>query len=489
MTILWIRGVSPYQQGDNGTDVVINEVHFNRTALDSYNYRLYTNGTLSNGTNCFLAFQGFRPHLFAENGTVVSGTSCYAPINGIGQHASLGLAFAIMFAISIFFSLLNLRKHGRRYLAHDRRWNALGRRLRWFWLLFVAACGTISCFMSIDVDRNYLQSSPLTLQSVFYTLLMPGIMAAVWEAVRHWGVWQERQIYDRDAYAFSKASTRKRQEFLLPILFYIFTILNIILTIPRSWSPIEQQHSPEQTAQTARPVATDTRWRTASFTALAGTLIICYSLEHSVYRYKPHPHTATAQFLFYLHAAPSHFLVAIGLLGLKTGYAIASAFEWSLSPLKYDVHPGWLYGLGYAPVLLIIVLFNISGYCELNEDKALIAQRTDLQSARADDIGAAKPPPWWKKQRLRSFARDITGRMATPDQVEMEKYVELGILKPGDKDDPRVVMTRRTNGGSGEEGHGELPTQVVEFGDRPVGLVRESAEGTGEGRRERFALD
>lgn len=183
---LLARALAPFQTGANDTDILINSVHFDRAALDRYNYTLYTNGTLSNGTECYLVFEPFKPHLFLENGTVVNGTSCYAPINHIGQHASLGLAFAFLFALGIFFTLVNARKHGRRYLPVDRRWRALGRRVKWYWLLVVAVCGTISCFMSIDVDRNYLQSAPLVMQSVFYTLLMPALMAAVWEGVRHW---------------------------------------------------------------------------------------------------------------------------------------------------------------------------------------------------------------------------------------------------------------------------------------------------------------
>ncbi|PIG88277.1 hypothetical protein AARAC_005920 [Aspergillus arachidicola] len=408
MTLLYIRGLAPYQLGENGTDVIINEVHFNRTALDTYNYRLYTNGTLSNGTNCYLAFQRFRPHMFAENGTFINGTSCYAPINDIGQHASLGLAYALMFVIAIFLSLINLRKHGRSYLPHDHRWNIVSRRLKWCWLIFVAVCGAISCFMSIDVDRNYLQSAPLILQSVFYTLLTPGLMAAVWEAVRHWASWQARQIHDRDPYAFTKTSTRTRQETLLPILFYILALLNFILTVPRSWSAIELQRSEEQ--QTLTPA----------------------HLEHSIYRYKPRPSSTAGQLLFYLNAAPSQFLLAIAILGIKIGYAIASAFDWTVSPLKYDVQSGWIYGLGYTPALLIILLFNICGYCELNEDKALIARRGELESALASDVGIGhRNPPWWKKQRLRS--------------EDMARYVEMGIIKPQEQSGDRVVGISELN--------------------------------------------
>ncbi|RAH81408.1 hypothetical protein BO86DRAFT_410235 [Aspergillus japonicus CBS 114.51] len=429
MTLLYVRAVVPFEAGANSTDVLINEVHFNRTALDIYHYKLYSNGTLSNGTDCYLAFNQFKPHMQTENGTVIKGVSCYAPVRDIGSHAAAGLAFALMFSISIFFTLLNLRKHGRRYLPHDRRWRLLGRRAKWIWMLVLAGCGAISCFMSIDVDRDYVVNSPLVLQSVFYTILTPVMMAVVWEAVRHWGSWQERQIIDRDPYAFSKSSTRRGQEFVLPMIFYGLALANFFLTVPRSWGPIEMQRSLEQEMADAKPAATDIRWRIASFLAMGGVLVICYSLEHSLYRYRIRPTSTWGQLMFYLNAAPSQFLVALVLLGFKVGYAIASAYDWTVSPLRYGVSGGWIYGLGYTPPLLLIVLFNICGHCELNDDQAIIARRGDLDNALADDMGVGqRKPSWWTKGR--SFVREIRRQSTQKDTDEMDRYVEMGIINP-----------------------------------------------------------
>lgn len=186
MPIISIRELAPFVLGDNDTDVVINGVHFNRTALTLFNYTLYSNGTLSNGSNCWLAFDIFQPHMLNLNGTFLNATTCYTPIIALQDHGKVGIAFAAMFAVSILFTLLNLRKHGKSFLPAEKRWKAVGRRWPWYWLLFVAVCGVISGFMSIDVDRDYLQSLPLILQSLFYYLMLPSVMAAVWEGVRHW---------------------------------------------------------------------------------------------------------------------------------------------------------------------------------------------------------------------------------------------------------------------------------------------------------------
>lgn len=170
---------------DNTTDTVINGIHFNRTALNFFNYTLYSNGTLSNGTNCWLTFDIYRPHML-PNGTFFNATSCYSPIKGIRQRGGVGIAFASLFAATILFTLANLRKHGRRLLPAEKRWKTVGRRWQWYWMIFVAACGAISCFTSIDVDRDYIPSSAIILQSLFYHLMLPAMLAAVWEGVRHW---------------------------------------------------------------------------------------------------------------------------------------------------------------------------------------------------------------------------------------------------------------------------------------------------------------
>ncbi|PLN80471.1 hypothetical protein BDW42DRAFT_194426 [Aspergillus taichungensis] len=467
MTLLYIRGRTPFPPGANATDVIINEVHFNRAELDHYNYTLYSNGTLSNGTECYLVFNQWRPHMSPANGTFVNGTSCYSPVNNIGHHGSTGLVFAILFVASIFFSGLNLRKHGTRHLPVDRRWNIVGRRWKWYWLMALAACGTISCFMSVDVDRDYLPHTPLVLQSVFYTVLTPLCMAAVWEGVRHWGSWQERQIFDRDPYAFQTRSTREYQEFLLPILFYLCALITVFLTVPHNWSAIEKQGDPTQQYHIARPAATDVRWHAAGFTALAGTLLTCYSLEHSIYRYKAPPTTPTPTSIltFYLRAAPSQYLVALALLGIKIGYAIAAAYIWDVSPLRYDVPSGLLYGLGYTPALLLIALFNVCGFCELNEDRALLANRDAFESALADDVGIpGKRPPWWRKDRLRAIAREIipysSHTSPRSDHDDMARFVELGIIKPHPQEEGGHLHEEGTQEVKDETKEGEIPGGV-----------------------------
>ena len=179
------RELSPYPEGNNSSDTVINTVHFNLTALKQWNYLLYTNNTISNESKCYLIFDKFKPYMF-NNGTWVNATTCYTPYWGIKSRGTASITFGAAFGLSIMFTLINLRKHGKLYLREDKRFRVIGRRWQWYWMLFAAGCGMISTITGVDVDRYYLQQIPIILQSFFFVLMVPAALAMVWEGVRHW---------------------------------------------------------------------------------------------------------------------------------------------------------------------------------------------------------------------------------------------------------------------------------------------------------------
>ena len=170
MPLFEARDLLQFPNGSNTTDVLINGVHFNRTALNHWNYTLYGNGTLSNGSNCWLTFNEYKPSMLS-NGTFLNATSCYSPVQAIRGHGIMSLVIGAFSGISIIFTLKNLRKHGRLYLADEKRWSVVGRRWQWYWMLYITACVTISAINGVDVDRDYLQSTPIILQSFFYYLM------------------------------------------------------------------------------------------------------------------------------------------------------------------------------------------------------------------------------------------------------------------------------------------------------------------------------
>ena len=224
MPFITARELVQFPDGANSTDVLINGLHFNRTTLSHWNYTLWSNGTLSNESNCYLVFDKYKPVLLS-NGTFVNATTCYAPINPIQTRAILGITSSCLFAASIMFTLVNLRKHGKRHLPPEKRFRAVGRRWQWYWLLALAGFGCASGFMSIDVNRSYLTSDSLIYQAFSYELMIPCMLAAVWEAVRHWGSWNERRIVDEDPNKLPWDEARERKEFWMPLIFYLFSFM------------------------------------------------------------------------------------------------------------------------------------------------------------------------------------------------------------------------------------------------------------------------
>ncbi|KAE9961929.1 hypothetical protein BLS_001117 [Venturia inaequalis] len=418
------RDLLAFPQGDNSTDTIINGLHFNTTTLKHWNYTLYSNNTISNNSKCYLVFDQWKP-VILSNGSWVNATTCYVPIQGIAERGKLGIAFASIFAVSIMFTLVNLKKHGQQLLREDRRFRLTGRRWQWYWMLFTATCAIASCITSVDVDRDYLQDLAIVLQSFFYVLMFLGVLAVVWEATRHWGSWQERQIVDIDPYTMKQDDRRANIEFYLPLLFYFFWWLTFFMVIPRSWSKIEKQHSVEQQQDVARPAGTDVRFKAGAILACVTYFVILFDLRHNMHYYKPsqRPGIWNGISNFCLHC-PTKLFLSIVILSIRLAYNIVMAWQWELSIFKFNGNPAWFYGLGYAPTLLIIIIFNIAGYIDENEDQELMNQRR-VRNREADaEIGITKRPAWWKKgralddeARLRDLMTDAGGRRSTANRT------------------------------------------------------------------------
>ncbi len=207
-----------FPAGDNSTDTVINGIHYNLTTLDHWYYNYYSNGTISNGSSCFLVFEPYTPSLL-QDGTFLNSTSCYSPTKPMGTRAKFGLVFAGFFAASVICSLYNLQKHRKRSL-RDLRRAPVGKTLEWNWLMIVAACAIISGFMSIDIDRYYLSQLPLVISNIFWLLMQPATMSIIFESVRTWGKWQRRQRVD-ETYELGPDDGRSNREIGLLMGFYM----------------------------------------------------------------------------------------------------------------------------------------------------------------------------------------------------------------------------------------------------------------------------
>ena len=223
-------GMIPFPPGNNDTDTAFGGGHFNLTALKDLDYHLFENGTVSNHSRCLLAFEPHTPAYFFPNGTWVNYTSCYTAIYPIGTRAKTGVGIGALYALALFFIIFNLRTHGSLYLPREKRFFPISRRWQWYWGSIVCAFALIGLFFNVDVDRYYIMEIPIIITSFFWFLLQQAGMALVWEAVRHWGSWNERQIVDADPSVFREEGRRYTIQLLIPLWFYLWVWLVCVPT-------------------------------------------------------------------------------------------------------------------------------------------------------------------------------------------------------------------------------------------------------------------
>ena len=164
------------------------------------------------------------------------------------------------------------------------------------------------------------------------------------------------------------------------------------MVVPRSWTSIEKQRDLTQTLKYAEPMATDPRFKLGALFLFIGWLTTSYSLIHSIKHYKPSTRHLISRLL---KSMPTKFLLTLPLALITIGYEAAISFEFSISPLKLGTHLGFMYGLGWAPIALILLIYEVAGYKDPNEDRVIIRQRR-IRGAEIDaEIGIAMENHWW----------------------------------------------------------------------------------------------
>ncbi|KAL2268010.1 hypothetical protein VTJ83DRAFT_2856 [Remersonia thermophila] len=427
MTLLHPRNVLPFPPGSNGTDTIISGYHLNLTALGEWNYTLYSNGTLSNGSWCLLTFEPWAPTYLFPNGTFLNTTWCWSPVDPIGTRGIVAIAFAVLFGLAIVLSLVTLNKHGSLHLPATKRFYPIGRRWQWYWGFWVCATAIVSLLTSIDVDRYYLPELPVILTSFFWYLMQWGAMAVVWEAVRHWGSWMERQLVDPDPFALRQDDRRALFELVIPLFFYLFLWLNFFMIIPRNWTPIQHQRYPEQTLLEAAPTATDARFKAGAFLLLVSWVVILVSLRHSIKHYCPRNRGFINRATGLVRFTPLRFKLLIPLAAAVVAFQALVAFRFDYSPLCVDGNLAAIFAGGYLPSLLILYVQIAFGFLNPNEDLELKRQRRVRNQEFDRQMGIVHKPSWWRRvngevldpnasmrERLAANARELSGAKPTP---------------------------------------------------------------------------
>ncbi|KAH7129354.1 hypothetical protein B0J13DRAFT_136441 [Dactylonectria estremocensis] len=391
--------VLDWPKGANASDTILAGDHYNLTTLRYWNYTYYSNFTISNGSKCYLAFEPYQPDYLFPNGTFINNTKCYVAIKDIGIRGNTGIGFACVFGLMLMLLLTVLAKHGKTYLPRERRFYPIGRRWQWYWGLFVCATALISLFTNIDVDRYYLPELPLTVTVFFWFLMCMGTTAQTWEAVRHWGAWQERQYIDPNPFVYAEDDRRAKVEFWLPLWVYFWIWMNFFMVVPRSWSFSQKQRSPEQTAAIAAPGATSIRFKVAAFCLVIAWATIVFSMRHSISHYRSRQGGIFRRAFGFTKAIPLRFYLIIPACAGMIAYQGFIAWVWEFSIIRKDGPVAVIYGWGYGPSLFIIIIQVIYGFASPNEDKDLIRQRRERGDAIDRELGIVKKPAWWRRVR------------------------------------------------------------------------------------------
>ncbi|KAF4980371.1 hypothetical protein FZEAL_3601 [Fusarium zealandicum] len=421
--------VMPWPKGDNDTDTQFGGTHYNLTTLKHFNYTAYNNETISNGSRCYMTKVPLQPAaLLYDNGTFINNTKCYSALNPIGTRGHVGIGFAVAFGLALVLNLTVLAKHGKIYLSREKRFYPVGRRWQWYWALFISGAALISLFINIDVDRYYLQELPITITVFFWYIMCMGVLALTWEAVRHWGSWQERQYIDPNPFMLSEGDRRAKVEFWLPLWFYLWVWLNFFMVVPRSWKFSQYQRSPDQTQNRAVPGATGARFKVAALCLFIAWLTIIFSIRHSIKHYKPRNRGVFNRAIGLTRSIPLRFYLIIPLSLATIAYQAFISFEFEYSIVKFDGNVPVIFCWGYLPALLILIVQVLYGFASPNEDKELIRQRRERGETINRELGIVNKPAWWRrvrgdhlltfKDKLARNVQEVGGGRATGRRVE-----------------------------------------------------------------------
>lgn len=432
MSALAPRNAIAWPAGDNSSDTVITGHHLNLTALKFWNYTLYSNNTLNNGSNsnCLLTISPYEPTYVFANGSFHNYTSCYSPINEIGTRGKVSIGLAAAYGVALMFTLINLAKHGRMHLPTEKRFRPVGRRWQWYWMILMCATGFISLIVNIDVDRYYLPQIPIIITAFFWMLLNLTTMACIWEAVRHWGSWMERQYIDPDPFALAMDDKRAQFEFWVPLFFYLWWWLDFFLVVPRNWGNIQLQRTVEQTWAVAAPSATDGRFKGAVFMLLMCWLTCVFYLRHSIKHYRERNRGVINRAIGLIRFTPYRFMLLVPLSLAVVAFQGLSAWQFQYGIFDVTGNTVSQFVGGYVPSLLIMLVQIVAGFINPNEDKELIRQRRVRGAAQDRELGITKKPAWWRRvngevhdnetmlERITRNVREVGGGQATAKKID-----------------------------------------------------------------------
>jgi hypothetical protein len=191
------------------------------------------------------------------------------------------------------------------------------------------------------------------------------------------------------------------------------------MSVPRRWTSISAQGGIVQQTAVAKPTATDGRFKTGAILLCVSWLLIFFNVRHILYYNKPRRYGSFGLIPSVVRYLPMRFFLSIILIAIYDAYLVATTWKFDISLMKYNASPVWGFCFGYAPCLLIIVVFNVWGLMEENEDKQLMKQRVERGLSADAEIGLVRKPGWWSKARYNT--PHISGTNDSKAGVELNR--------------------------------------------------------------------
>ncbi|ORY73391.1 hypothetical protein BCR37DRAFT_336798, partial [Protomyces lactucae-debilis] len=310
----------------------------------------YSNGTISNATQCYMLRPPYMPVIFT-NGTVANSTGCSQPIMPIKSHGRTGIAFAALFILLVPFCITALRRHGKRAYSAKSKLYPYGKRWEFYWQLLAIICVMISSFFAIDIDRVVVQSGGFGAYCLFWSAQLPVTLAAIWEMSRNWAqVEADRYIADRPEMPLNKHndSLAVKFQFWVPLLFYALDLLALFLIALRPWGGVIRGNVAE---------ATDGRFKSGAWFSLLAYFVILTLHLIATFSYRP--------------AAGLHawcVVLCMVLILPRLFYTILQMNDYNISPFNPNVNALYTSLLGYLPLLAVFIVMNVRGLLMQNID-------------------------------------------------------------------------------------------------------------------------
>ncbi|KAK9467771.1 hypothetical protein V1512DRAFT_235802 [Lipomyces arxii] len=337
---------------------------YNQDILDQYGYHIFSNGTISNGSSCYLTFDQYYPEIDPD-GTVYNGTTCDYPYYHIRARGAMGIVFGTLAILILPSTFHMLRKHGARHsVVEYKRFRLFGRRWQWYWLFVAHILAAVSGFMSIDIDRDYIQGTALTSYGAVYTAIAPTILCAVWEMTRHWCSFEERRVFEEDPFRFKNHDRRSQIHLIMPVVFYLFAFLFFLLTVLRNWSLLIKINS---------TFIVDDRWKVGAFFGFVAFMVTIFQVGITFHYYHPRI------------MPPKIYLSFIGVAAI-IAYSIGMAFDVRISPFNPLANVPAIAIWGYLPILYIMLIMNICAYFERNEDLVIADEKEDRERRNMNSL-------------------------------------------------------------------------------------------------------